>query len=633
MNPEPSTSKINLFALPSQTAILFWLLTGSLLGVILIGSLDPHPITIIGFLPPTLILLSLWGFLERPDREIRQKHLQAAGGRFPLLQKTIEDYAHQIGLKRIPQLLIAERQNEIYEMGSFHHWYIVCGVGRAQVLENELATPTSVQAAQGLVLHELYHFKTGDYWQLGYLDELFRATFHLMLWILAFFWGVTLLFLLLEPVVEQLPAQMLENTPSKFQPFFEKYIMPNFLPEEELSNSSDGEKINWFLVMGFVINLSVPFIGVAAILWRFYRPQLWQMREFYADSGVAQSMGTTAPFLGMLHLNRVPIETQHTLQRKSWAIWIFMKNMGKRFNALIFGRDFWPPFVARVNALSSPQTVFYDWKKTVYLLGPLMLILEMVLAAPFSLLYIRNPVYFTTLMTVMATTYFLLPHILLKKNGLFQGFLIIVTITLIRTVWLFLMLAFAWGFYFIWPNIFSIMLWLMLSNISGNVGYDLAPPDPLNFLVQGSIGNLIQALIVVGIQAFAVLVLVLLSRRICAWYPFLRTSQRFKGTILGVSLGILFIIFTVLFPITNAIFFADTTSFLEPVNIPLLVLGVLTAVSGSIWFFFQDRRHHRKCPNCLTKISESNALGITCPSCKEIYYPWLFTNYEDAQDL
>lgn len=627
--PKP---KINLFALPSQTAMLFWLLTATLLGMILLGSIDPNPVPIIGLLPLTVILLSLRGFLERPDREIRKKCLQSVGERFPLLRKAIEEDAYLINLKRIPQLLIDEKRNEIYEMGSFTRWYIVCGVEKAQILENWLATPESNRGAQGILLHELHHFKTGDYWQLGYLSELFQATFRLMFWILGFFGGwIFLLALIGSSVLQMSPDSILKKIPEEDRPLYEQIVPSMFPPETQRQALQEkAAEIDLGAVLMFIVSLSFYVIFIAIVLWRFYRLRLWQMREFYADSGMAQSMGTMAPVWDVFKLNRVSNKASIN-PSQSWVTTHFLDAIANIYNQrlrnVIEGTNFWPPFDQRTNALASPQNVFYDWKKTAWLLGSLMLLLEIFLDSPYNIPYVGdNPISLVTLMFVMAIAYFLLPHILMGKSAWWQGLLIVAIVNFIRMVWLTFSLIFLWGLYWLDPNTLLGSLYYEITSAARYAGTETFEVNVLDFLEKATTVNFLQLPVIFIIQAISVLTLFFFFQRIASWYSFFTANKTFRRVVLGLTLWILFVLYSTILPLGNRIFGSDL---LEPLNIFMAILGILVGVAGGIWFIIQDRRYYQKCPACHEKAVVSNFVGAACPSCSKTLYSWLVVNYED----
>lgn len=93
------TKKINIFAFPSQTAILFWLVTITLVGAVAFGTSSEAPFPI-WWLLPLLLFLTVWGFLARPDRDIRNRRLAPIGDQYPYLRESINMLSNRIGLKK-----------------------------------------------------------------------------------------------------------------------------------------------------------------------------------------------------------------------------------------------------------------------------------------------------------------------------------------------------------------------------------------------------------------------------------------------------------------------------------------------------------------------------------------------------
>lgn len=632
-------SKINLFALPSQTATLFWLITATLLGAVLIGSFDSGPIPM-AWLPFALILLSLRGFLAHPDRDIRQNRLISMNDDFPLLQKNIEDDARRVGLRRIPRILIDKNRDAdaIRAMGSFRRWYIVCNLPEAQSLETRLVDLPQSSSAHAELFHELYHFKTGDYWQLGYLEELFHTAFSLMLWVMGFFVGWTIVLALAKTAIAKFsPAAMVANLPPESRSMLEPLVLSAFPTEAELhSIGIDAGKIDFFAVVGFVVLISGPLILLTAILWWFYRARLWRMREFYADAGMVQTLGSTSAFEGLLDSNPISQEDKQVLP-KFWVTRV-MEALGeirKQIQNRIGDKNFWPSFSKRLNALFFPQSIFYDWKETAKLLGSLVLMLEIFLMTPLTLFSIgKNPIHFVTLVVIVAASYFLLPHVVLGKRAWVEGLWVVLAINSIRTLWLFFTLIALWTLYFLSPDLFSFALYysiLTVAHQAVTVNFD---PKPLEFLVQGSFNALAQISVILAIQGLSVLGLIFLFRRAGGWYAFFTTSQRFKWVVFGLNFAVLFFLLTVILPLSNAAMTDNLASLSEPLNVSMAILGILVVFGCAIWFFIQDRRYHQRCsnPECpepKIKIAVSDLLGAVCPACEKPLYPWLAAHYED----
>jgi hypothetical protein len=265
---------------------------------------------------------------------------------------------------------------------------------------------------------ERTHFKNEDYWQLGYLAELFKVSFNLFVWVLLFWSGLGILLILAKDAFFQFSISgLLQNIPVEARPVMEQ-ILPSLFPSatemEILRIKAQG--INFSLVLAFIANISVPYIILTGILWLFYRPLLWRVRELYADAGVVAVQKSITPFMEFIRrdkqvlLQAVPaIESLHHpdwIQEALDNVWKFLRG------------DFWPDFSKRAKALYIPESIFYDWKQIAWILGILALLLEIFLATPLALpVYGKNPMIFPTLVTVAGLAYFLLPQVILGKNA------------------------------------------------------------------------------------------------------------------------------------------------------------------------------------------------------------------------
>lgn len=613
--------KINIFSLPSHTAVLFWLMTTVLLGAMLLGSsgtsvIPMWPLAVI------MLLLPIREFLMRSDRDIKKYGLEEAGERFPILQESIRLRSHQIGLKRFPRLLISENGQEIYEMGSFYRWYIVAGNEKAQTLESLLNDPENFNLAEVQILHELYHFKTGDYWQLGYLTELFKVSFNLMFWTMLFFgaWGFMLV-LAKEPFFSFLQSDIVSKFPSDVRPAIEQFL-PAILPSpEEIEDLRiKAQELNLVSAIEFVVNITLPYLMLASILWIFYRPLLWRIQEYYADAGAIHKQGDTSSFW-----ESIIVFTQKTSQE---TISESKKNINHSFFISlrkIWWGDFWPSTSQRLAAIEAPEKIFYDWKQIAWILGSLALALMVFMATPITLTVVgKNPMIFSTLLVVVPLSYFLLPQVVLGETAWKNGLKVLLVILGIHTVWLLLTLALMWGLYFIAPELLREVLQSAIASIAryaGNVRVDI---DLLDFLVNASIINLLQVPFVFAFQLTSVLGLLSLFKRVLSWHSYVKTSQDFKNIVFGLTFGVSFVLATLIMPVGMAAIDMDFSVFWGWTGI-WSVLGVLLMISGFVWLYLKDRKYYQKCYSC----NEKSGLGKKCRSCGATLNPWLWVEYED----
>jgi hypothetical protein len=624
-------TKINLFAFPNQTAVLFWVIAATLVGAVIIGTsgLAPMPIW---WISPVLLFLSLWRFVSQPDRVIRQGMLVFDDEQFPLLRSAIQSFSTQLGLKRIPMILIKNEENRLYTVGSFRRWYIVLSVKTAQELEIQLGLQEKVETANLKIVHELYHFKNGDYWQLGLLTGLFQTIFPLMLWFMMFFGGwILLLGLASQSFLQLSPSLMLENMPPETTPMMERILasgLPSDTEMDAIREKATGT--NFFAVASFVFNVSIPLIFIAILLWFFYLPLIWQMREFYADAGMVQTVGSSAAIWKKRpNLYIAPVNTTRGENNLLNKIRNKYSDISQRLIEYLKRARRFSPY-GRVDALLEPQRAFYNWKRIAFFLGGLVLVLEVFLATPLTLPFIgQNPMHFSTLIVVVSVAYFLLPRLVLGKSGWLDAVKIILVVNCIRLAWLLLTLSALWGLYFVAPEYLTEILMSAIystARYAGNASFDF---DLSEFIVEASVVNLVQVPIIFIFQLISTLSLTLLFGRMFKWYSYHATSEVFKKTVFALTMGMALILLFILLPISTAILTGNPGLFVQPMMAIQVVVGALTLIGMAFWFYQNDKKYFGKCPRCGREVMQSSQFLDNCSECREVLYPWLWTEYDD----
>lgn len=616
--------RLNLFALPSQTSILFYLLMVVLWGAIGINLFGAQviPLWPLGVL---LLILPFYGFLLRPDIEKNKYALcPPLEGEYPRLVGRIAEVARQINLPRAPIVWIdRHRSQPVYSLGTFRRWYIVFSPAQAQTLEDLLSNPATAIQADVQILHELYHFRNGDIWQLGLLVELFRYSFLIMGWALLFLLGWGLVLVLAKGTFLQFStAEILTHLPAETRTSLEPLLLAAFPSPQELNAVQEkARSIDLGLVLQFILNLTLPYVVFAAFLWLFYRPLLWQAREYYADAGVFQVQKNTVPFLKFILVNKKTVlhdngRGHHHAGRLRWLLdgW----NRVRKF----FKGEFWPDFGLRWRAFQLPQAVFYDWKKITWILGGLALSLEIFLATPLTLpLHGANPLMFPTLIVLAGMAYFLLPKIVLADHAWRDGLKVLGGITLLRATWMLLTLTLLWSMYLIFPNILFQVLQSAIYSTARYVGISsLLELDLLEFLVTASWRNLAQIPLVFVIQVFGFAFLLFVFRRILAWYGLLTTHRRFQRVILLAVTGICLVSGTLILPVSMSILLWQNPSFGS------ILFGFLIMLLFGGWFYMLDQRYHARCPACQVLVKQSTVLGAICESCGNSLLPWLVSD-------
>ncbi len=175
MDKQTRNSTLNIFALPNQTTILFLIIVSVILAIFITASVG-------GSLFPTwplalaLLILPWRSFFATPGKVLNSKHRLYQDQAFTLLKKELEVLSQKIALRRIPKLVLWNERDVIQADGSFRHWFIIIGLKEALGLEQRLDDPKEKDNARAILLHELYHLKTGDTWQLNYTNHFVRGS-------------------------------------------------------------------------------------------------------------------------------------------------------------------------------------------------------------------------------------------------------------------------------------------------------------------------------------------------------------------------------------------------------------------------------------------------------------------------
>lgn len=614
-----SGSRLNLFALPSQTSILFYLLVAVLWGAI--GSnLFAERIIPLWPLGLFLFILPFYGFLLRPDVEKQKYNLAPpANGEYPFLLARIRELSAQVGLPRAPMLWLDHKRSQpIYSFGTFRRWYVVISPAQAQKLEDFLSNPSKSSLADVQIIHELSHFRNGDIWQLGFLVELFRYSFQLMGWAFVFLLGYGFLLILAKDAFLQFSLNdVITRLPADFRPLLEPLLLSIFPTPEDLAAVQEKARgIDLNLVLDFVAYITFAYVALAAYLWLFYRPLLWRVREYYADAGIFRIQKSVLPFHRFVLENNKIRKSVGDATGNSSAMPRWLQTKFDTVRKFIDG-DFWPDFGLRYQALESPATVFYDWKTIAKILGGLVLALEVFLATPVTLsLYGKNPLVLPVIGVTIGMIYFLLPHIILGKKVFLDGLKILGIVALIRASGLFLTLGLLWSLYFLAPDLLFQVLQSAIYTTAGYAGLESLELSLFEFLVEASGRNILQIPIVLLVQTSGFALILFIFRKMLTWYGYLTNPKRFQTiaflNIVGISLALS--IFAL--PAGMSLLHQKMPE-LAWIAIGLLLIFILLA-----WFYLLNRRYACVCPNC-GEVIPAYQFSVNCEQCASPAFAWL----------
>ena len=670
-NSTKDKAKLNIFALPNQTTLLFWLMITVLLGTVFLGSIGSSPV-LIWPLALGLMFLPLRAFLAKPDRNFKRYKLKVAGDDFIPIQKAIDTHAEILNLKNIPKLVICMKAIPLYTFGTFRRWYIAVSHNDALFIQDQLTDPESAPRAQAMIIHELYHFKSGDYWKMGYTGELLKTTFLFLGWGIAFFYGLGLLMVVAAPdFLELSPPDLVSQIESSSPDIRQIFIQ--LLPSEVemMLVRQKASEINISLVLNFILSAFLPLVLVASVMHRFYWPKLWRTREFYADAGVVHTQGKIKPFLLSFTRDRSIKEREKELrQREDRRFPDWLKNLYHSIRdfpgspapsygaytedgfatlsanemiksspgqkVLTWWRrvtSFHPEVLFRIGCVKNPSLVFDSWWGTAILVGSLTLLLDILLSSPLTLIHVGSwPMHFSTLIILVTVSIgYLLPKIVQGHFIWFDLLKLVGVVVGMRLAWVLITILVLFMSLFFAPTFLSEALEATVASVAHYAGYfnELVFSDLFGFVIKASFLNLAQVFVIFIILMTSLSLIAYVLRRLMTWYEFpLAEKQLMKIALLAILVGAVFCGLTILPPATLVLL--HPADLLEPSNLKVELMGFVLASIGLGLFIFADRKYSGMCPACSAVINGFYWLGRCCENdqCNERLFSWLIAEYE-----
>ncbi|MCA9951770.1 MAG: hypothetical protein KDE48_19095 [Anaerolineales bacterium] len=579
------------------------------------------------------------------------------------MQQTIANLSHEMELSRIPQLMVGQikpnrlqrliqrlserfglrplqwttkinpQKEQIHTFGTRRHWYLAMEATTAHQLQLDLTTQPTVTKA--ILIHELHHFTSGDYWQLGYLAKLFQQTGWLWGWGVLFSIGMGLLLVLVA--VEFLTLDIVDFLNQLSEPFSLGEELASLLPaqseidilQEQAQNINLGEAT--FLTVTFFFTVFMPFVIVTSILWLFFWPKLWRTREFYADAEVVHQQKSINPYRSALtgipsvaFLNSASTPTHEPVPQKPFRqqLWQWLKQL----------RTNHPLLEIRLAALHHPTQIFDQWFKTGLLVGSLALLINIILQTPLTFFFLnRVTVHFSTLIIFIVAALSLIP-LLVQGHKTYTAIVGLITIAIgIQSIFIIFAIGAILAAYFIAPEALDTMLTNAVVVMSGQTA--LSPQDYLfGSELSAYIVGFVKSGIAQTIFPFLLLIVALFIinwflRRLFYWYAYPNADRRLMQIAYGlISIFAIFLILAVL-PLL-------TTIWQEPAELSSLFIWFWVLIGSTIfglglaWFIKQDRLYAHFCPACQRKVEGDYELGKTCNHCGQRLHPWLLVEYE-----
>jgi hypothetical protein len=619
-----TTPKLNIFALPNQTTVIFLMMITVVLGTVLVGSFGRSYAS--KSLAIALLILPLRAFLDRPVRIFKRYRLFPVGPELAKLQTEITSIAQKIGLLRSPRLVVSYENIPLFGVGTFRHWYIIMGRDRAVSFEAQLDDPEMASVTQAKLIHELSHFKTGDYWQIDYASELLRMTGFIMLWAFVFFIGLGSLIIRAKPVFSQLSqyAGMLVKVAGNLDPLFLKLtpLIEQLIPVLNAMNQRMAN-IDFSWIMIFSVGATYPYAIMGLVLWGMYRPKLWRTRELYADAEVIHEQNDMLPYLSARM--GIPLPTLRKnppvfkkssvhMTKPNRMVWRWYQELWKRIKIL---PKKYPDSRIRLQAIQEPGLVFDNWFDTAILVGSLTLILEVLIRTPLTLqISDRWLLHVPTLsILIIVSLNYLIPQIAQGKTVRVSIVKIVGIVIVLRLMTTCLLLFQLLSYAAFAPTLF----FESLAEIAA-AGVHLQ--NSQEFFLKMAMINLSQIVIGALVELIALIFVADLLRRLFSWYGLPQAGHRLvKAAYSVIGLVSLFLVFTVL-PMLSTLL-SDLRQLLQPAYIVSECFGLLMLGIGLKIFDQTQHKYAQRCPHCGNTIPGDYEVGKHCDICQTVFHPWL----------
>lgn len=622
--------KLNIFALPSRTTILFALIVLVILLPIFASLAEDTPLCE-PFIVFWMLLLPLRSFLRRPDQEIRRGRMTDLGSQFPALAQHIDRLAAQIGLPRKPYLLLSNEEGTgLRTFGSFTRHYLAVPADRAPGLQRDLKSHDRDRrkGAEAILLHELSHFANRD------IVPAFFA--HGLLWVAAIFLSLSLFTSLLNPFLYNTLVTFFDFS-ALWPPAILELIQATD-PEiaQALVNPPQVGPATWQRYVLFVFTAHWPLILGSLFLLVFFWRALLRTRELYADARVAQWQGTANIIRREILRETVRKMIQPVPGFPRMPAWIHQR-VGFFFHRLSSNR--WPFSLlathpdrrTREECLEHPDRVYGNDLTIAVTAGVTVVLLNLVLGSLFLSRYLRGP---------NGTTPFVLGFTILSLSMLpslcaFTGSSAKLRRRIIRLALIFtgikLIPQYALGLIVAAavitdPQVIELAAYTLV----GGGGETLPPLGiPVSFVIEVFVLRpAILFTLVMPLTLFLFLFLdAQLKRAALTWYGAPVIQKHPVSLFWGLTGWLTLVLWFVVLPFYNVATVPTAHKLLDPLILARMGLTLLISVIVVTLFTRIHRRYAGRCPDCAGVIPNPYRLGMTCPHCEALLHAWLLAKY------
>lgn len=634
--PAEKPPKLNIFALPSQTSLLFLIIV-VVLGIPVLLSGSKSSFLLLPVLPVGVALLTLWEFLRQPDVQRQRWDMRAWPSEYDWLHDWISHLAQEVGLKQPPQLLVAHGSlGAPFAFGAwrrhflaFPSWLLpeMAAAARRSHTEEPVAVETVLR-------HELAHFVNQDVWVASLSRSLLKMTVIFMAanWF-AMLWLPFTYELLRAAVADWvilLPAPLLTLLPADIQQFISQPPPLTFVD---------------VLVMETMIGVALwPLIVGALLLRRTTWNSLLQVREQAADARVASWLRSAAPVGRAMHWFN-GVQATAFVDEGGVSLWERLRTSlrtlpGQRASApplawpgmAMAGRWLSPQPAAKVRyaTLAQPEQVYGNASTIGRRAGLAVLLLYGLLSSIFV------PAGQGANSEIVVGFGFVLLALGLTPLAIVGGHhrwtlwrqvgLAVAVYSLLLGLVVMLLLALA-ALVVAWqPRSLDLTLYA-IAMVAPLGDLAVVVDDPTAWLVQAFVGALITFGLGLPILVFTFLFADLYFKRYAlTWYAAPLLQRRPKLFLMAVTAVGVLVLWLGAVPLLNLLAFPTIFQPGAAFWLQLGLAGLLAALAGSAGLAMHIR-YARRCPSCAGRVNGAYVLGRRCPQCDCLLNPWLVAGY------
>lgn len=647
--------RINLFALPSQTSLIF----GGILAVIglpLLFSLTGRFALLLPLLPIVVLLFTVWDFLAEPVRlrtRWEAKPVSAAAAPNPpgrltdvagddkdapaeaWLAQRVAAIAREVGLRPSPILLKTGRRLDVpFAFGAWRQRYLLTPDWLiSDLYQASLHSPQQARFAESILHHELAHFANNDVVLTYFARSLLRQTiFVLLTWWFALMW---------MPVIYQVGLRFLPElvagAPSELIA-----MLPPILQAQVLEIIRNPPPQTWTMMVIAWLELTMavmPLVGGAVFLWLRDFNLLLRAREFYADARADAWLGNLAPLIAnaqrWLRMNHyTAMQSRPAAVTPLWQRWRIphlaiappLSWPGREIKQVL-RPDPQPLKGGRETVLAQPQLAYGTVTEIGQRAGVIVLLLFLIMTSLLAPAQkgigseIGIGIGFLVLAAGLTPSAIVnLPdqRTILRDRWRAIGFYMLVFNSVLLVA-----LAIATVGVLLRPGDLDLAMYA----IAGALPTSIAPviDDPVSYMLQVVLGSLLVYFVGAPLLLYGFLALDFwIKQRVLQWYGAAWLAQRSARVLLLISGVLTVVLWLGVAPLLHMIAFPLIIG-LDGSVAAGIICAALCVAAGAWWLWRSDRRYRNRCPACNCAVEVSFQLGLTCPHCGERLQPWLAT--------